>query len=105
MPRTTRDAAGRGGLDMGDEDSRGKERRGVRKRQLATAGAGLFTGVHAAAVKTDGVFLGFRSMVVVMQTIATFSKVEEAHLLRMRLESVGIEAVLLDENMAQLEQP
>jgi hypothetical protein len=40
-----------------------------------------------------------------MQTIATFSKAEEAHLLRMRLASVGIEAVLLDENMAQLEQP
>lgn len=40
-----------------------------------------------------------------MQTIATFSKAEEAHLLRMRLESVGIEAVVLDENMAQLEQP
>lgn len=40
-----------------------------------------------------------------MQTIATFSKAEDAHLLRMRLESVGIEAVLLDENMAQLEQP
>jgi hypothetical protein len=40
-----------------------------------------------------------------MQTIATFSKAEQAHLLRMRLESVGIEAVLLDENMAQLEQP
>lgn len=40
-----------------------------------------------------------------MQTIATFSKPEQAHLLRMRLESVGIGAVLLDENMAQLEQP
>ena len=40
-----------------------------------------------------------------MQAIATYSKAEQAHLLRMRLESVGIEAVLLDENMAQLEQP
>lgn len=36
-----------------------------------------------------------------MTTIATFSKPEEAHLLRMRLESVGIPAYVQDENLIQ----
>ena len=40
-----------------------------------------------------------------MKTVATFGKAEEAHLCRMHLGSGGIEAVVLDENMAQLEQP
>lgn len=38
-----------------------------------------------------------------MTTIATFNKPEEAHLLRMRLESGGIEAFLVDENVTQME--
>jgi len=33
-----------------------------------------------------------------METIATFSKPEDAHLLRMRLESLGIQAFVQDEN-------
>lgn len=37
-----------------------------------------------------------------MTTIANFQKVEEAHLLRMRLEDAGIPAYLRDENMAQI---
>ena len=36
-----------------------------------------------------------------MVTIATCSKVEEAHLLRMRLEAAGIPAWLRDENTIQ----
>ena len=40
-----------------------------------------------------------------MKTIARLGKVEDAHLCRMRLEAVGIEAFVQDENMAQLEQP
>ena len=38
-----------------------------------------------------------------MITIATFSKPEDAHLLRMRLESRGIPAYLRDENIIQIE--
>ena len=38
-----------------------------------------------------------------MVTIATFSKVEEAHLLRMRLEAGGIPAYLRDENTIQID--
>jgi len=38
-----------------------------------------------------------------MVTIATFSKVEEAHLLRMRLEDAGIPAYLRDENTIQID--
>ena len=34
-----------------------------------------------------------------METIATFSKPEDAHLLRMRLESLGIQAFVQDENL------
>jgi hypothetical protein len=37
-----------------------------------------------------------------MKTIATFSKPEEAHLFRTRLEAVGIEAVVQDEHLGQL---
>jgi hypothetical protein len=37
-----------------------------------------------------------------MRTIATFSKPEEAHLLRMRLENAGISAFLRDENITQI---
>lgn len=37
-----------------------------------------------------------------MTTIATFNKPEDAHLLRMRLESGGISAFLVDENVAQM---
>ena len=40
-----------------------------------------------------------------MKAIARFGKSEDAHLCRMRLGSVGIEAFVQDENMAQLEQP
>ena len=36
-----------------------------------------------------------------MVTIASFSKVEEAHLLRMRLEAAGIPAYMRDENTIQ----
>jgi hypothetical protein len=36
-----------------------------------------------------------------MQTIATLSKVEDAHLIRMRLEASGIEAFVQDENVVQ----
>lgn len=36
-----------------------------------------------------------------MITVASFSKPEEAHLLRMRLEAGGVPAVVLDENMVQ----
>ena len=38
-----------------------------------------------------------------MTTIATFNKPEEAHLLRMRLESAGIGAFLVDEGVTQME--
>lgn len=38
-----------------------------------------------------------------MTTIATFSKSEDAHLLRLRLESGGIAAFLVDENVTQME--
>ena len=38
-----------------------------------------------------------------MVTIATFSKVEEAHLLRMRLEDAGIPAYIRDENTIQID--
>lgn len=38
-----------------------------------------------------------------MKTIATFTKPEEAHLMRMRLEEAGIEAFLLDEHMIQMD--
>lgn len=37
-----------------------------------------------------------------MTTIAAFSKPEEAHLLRTRLEAVGIPAFVQDENIVQL---
>lgn len=37
-----------------------------------------------------------------MKTIATFSKPEEAHLLRTRLEAGGIAAFVQDENMVQM---
>lgn len=40
-----------------------------------------------------------------MKTIGTFSKVEDAHLVRMHLESAGIEAFVQDQNTLQLEQP
>ncbi len=36
-----------------------------------------------------------------MVTIASFSKAEDAHLLRLRLEAAGIPAYLRDENMTQ----
>lgn len=36
-----------------------------------------------------------------MKTIATFSKPEEAHLLRMRLEDRGVPAYVIDENLIQ----
>jgi len=38
-----------------------------------------------------------------MITIATFSKVEDAHLLRMRLESAGIPAFIPNENTIQVD--
>ena len=38
-----------------------------------------------------------------MTTIATFNKPEDAHLLRLRLESGGIAAFLVDENVTQME--
>jgi hypothetical protein len=38
-----------------------------------------------------------------MITIAQFSKPEEAHLLRMRLEAGGVPAFVLDENMVQMD--
>jgi hypothetical protein len=38
-----------------------------------------------------------------VQTIATFSKPEDAHLLRMRLNAGGIEAFVQDENMVQMD--
>ena len=38
-----------------------------------------------------------------MQTIAKFTKPEDAHLLRMRLESAGFEAYVQDENMIQID--
>jgi hypothetical protein len=38
-----------------------------------------------------------------MTTVATFTKAEDAHLLRMRLEAYGIEAFLWDENMIQMD--
>ena len=38
-----------------------------------------------------------------MKTIATFTKPEEAHLLRIRLEAAGIQAYLQDENMIQMD--
>jgi hypothetical protein len=36
-----------------------------------------------------------------MTTIATFNQPTDAHLLRMRLESAGIEAFVQDENLIQ----
>ena len=38
-----------------------------------------------------------------MTTIASFSKPEEAHLLRLRLEAGGVAAYIQDENMIQLD--
>ena len=38
-----------------------------------------------------------------MMTIATFSKVEDAHLLRMRLEAAGIPAFIPNENTIQVD--
>lgn len=38
-----------------------------------------------------------------MKTIATFSKPEEAHLFRMRLEAAGIPAFVQDEYMVQMD--
>lgn len=38
-----------------------------------------------------------------MITVASFSKPEEAHLLRMRLEAGGVPAFVLDENMVQMD--
>lgn len=38
-----------------------------------------------------------------MVAVATFSKPEEAHLLRMRLEAGGIQAFLRDENTIQVD--
>jgi len=38
-----------------------------------------------------------------MVTVATFLKVEDAHLLRMRLEDAGIPAYLRDENTIQID--
>ena len=38
-----------------------------------------------------------------METIATFSKPEDAHLLRMRLEAGGIPAFIQDENLIQMD--
>lgn len=37
-----------------------------------------------------------------MITIATFSKPEEAHMLRLRLEAGGVSAFLQDENVVQI---
>lgn len=36
-----------------------------------------------------------------MLTVATFSKPEEAHMLRLRLEAGGVPAYIQDENMVQ----
>ena len=38
-----------------------------------------------------------------MKTIASFTKPEDAHLLRMRLEAAGIQAFLQDENIIQMD--
>lgn len=38
-----------------------------------------------------------------MFTIATFSKPEEAHMLRLRLEAGGVPAYIQDENMVQMD--
>ena len=38
-----------------------------------------------------------------MTTVATFSKPEEAHLFRMRLEAAGIPASVQDENLVQMD--
>ena len=38
-----------------------------------------------------------------LTTIATFSKAEEAHLFRIRLEAVGIEAFVFDEHLVQMD--
>ena len=38
-----------------------------------------------------------------MITVATFTKPEEAHLLRMRLENAGIKAYIQDENLVQMD--
>lgn len=38
-----------------------------------------------------------------MITVGTFSKPEEAHLLRMRLEAGGVAAFIQDENMVQMD--
>ena len=38
-----------------------------------------------------------------MRTVATFSKPEEAHLFRTRLEAAGIPAYVQDENMIQMD--
>ena len=40
-----------------------------------------------------------------MLTVATFSKPEEAHMLRLRLEAGGVPAFIQDENMVQMEGP
>jgi len=40
---------------------------------------------------------------MLMKTIATFSKPEEAHLLRTRLEAMGIQAFVQDEFMVQMD--
>ena len=37
-----------------------------------------------------------------MITIGSFSKAEDAHLMRMRLEAGGVQAFIQDENMAQM---
>ena len=38
-----------------------------------------------------------------MITVASFSKPEEAHLLRLRLEAGGVPAFVQDENMVQMD--
>ncbi len=38
-----------------------------------------------------------------MTTIATFSRAEEAHLVRTRLEAVGIPAFVIDDNVFQFD--
>jgi hypothetical protein len=48
-------------------------------------------------------FSGLSVYGAAVRTIGTFSKVEDAHLLRMRLEAGGIEAFLQDENIVQMD--
>ena len=43
------------------------------------------------------------SHVRLMTTIATFTKPEDAHLLRMRIEAGGIPAFIQDENLVQID--